>query len=101
MAAIWGGKAINWFGAWTMSVIADFLSFASVPALPLIFLYVDGVSPAFSVLLVLLGALFDPTVIAARQTLVPGVAIVATVATLSGFPADLNFIQTSNLSVKP
>lgn len=74
LAAIVGGRAIDRFGAWNISVSADLLSFFSVLALPLAFIYLDEVSPFLIFLLVFLGALFDPTGISARQTLVPGLA---------------------------
>jgi MFS family permease len=71
LAAIFGGRAIDRFGAWNISVCADILSFFSVLALPLAFIYFDQVSPLLVFLLVFLGALFDPTGASARQTLVP------------------------------
>jgi MFS family permease len=71
LAAIFGGRAIDRFGAWNISVCADILSFFSVLALPLAFIYFDRVSPLLIFLLVFLGALFDPTGASARQTLVP------------------------------
>jgi MFS family permease len=74
LAAIFGGRAIDRFGAWNISVSADILSFFSVLALPLAFIYFDRVSPLLIFLLVFLGALFDPTGISARQTLVPSLA---------------------------
>lgn len=77
LAAFIGGRAIDKFGAWRVSVFADLLSFASVLALPLVFLYLDTVSPLLIFLLVFIGALFDPTGISARQTLVPGLARMA------------------------
>lgn len=74
LAAILGGRAIDKFGAWNISVAADLLSFCSVLALPLAFIYLDEVSPYLIFLLVFLGTLFDPTGISARQTLVPSLA---------------------------
>ena len=74
LAAFIGGRAIDKFGAWRVSVCADLLSFASVLALPLAFLYLDKVPPGLIFALVFIGALFDPTGISARQTLVPGLA---------------------------
>lgn len=74
LAAILGGRAIDRFGAWNISVAADVLSFFSVLALPFAFIYLDQVSPFLIFLLVFLGALFDPTGISARQTLVPNLA---------------------------
>jgi MFS family permease len=71
IAAIVGGRAIDKFGAWTMSITADLLSFFSVLALPFAFKYFQEVPVFLIFLLVLLGALFDPTGISARQTLVP------------------------------
>src|SRR5204863_4600472 len=53
---------------------ADLLSFVSVLALPFAFIFFHEVSAYLIFLLVLLGALFDPTGISARQTLVPGLA---------------------------
>jgi predicted MFS family arabinose efflux permease len=73
LAAIWGGRAIDRFGAWNISTVADLLSFCSVLALPLAFIYFGEVSPLLIFLLVFLGSVFDPTGIAARQTLVPSV----------------------------
>jgi MFS family permease len=70
LAAFFGGRAIDRFGAWNMSMAADLLSFFSVLALPLAFIYTDEVSPWVIFLLVFLGALFDPTGISARQSLV-------------------------------
>ena len=74
LSAILGGSAIDRLGAWRMSVAADLLSCASVLALPLSYLYLDHVSPVLLFILVFLGALFDPTGISARQTLVPVLA---------------------------
>lgn len=71
IAALLGGRAIDRFGAWPISVIADVLSCLSVSALPLAFMYFSNVPPALIFLLVFAGALFDPTGMAARQTLVP------------------------------
>ena len=74
LAALLGGRAIDRFGAWNISVFADLLSFSSVLALPVAFIYLDEVSAYLIFMLVFLGALFDPTGISARQSLVPGVA---------------------------
>jgi MFS family permease len=74
LAAILGGRAIDRFGAWNISVVADLLSFCSVLVLPLAFIYFDDVSPGLIFLCVFLGALFDPTGVSARQTLVPSMA---------------------------
>ena len=78
LAAFYGGRAIDRLGAWNLSVFSDVLSSLSVLALPLAFLALGGgVRAALLFLLVLLGALFDPTGSAARQTLVPGVTRLA------------------------
>ena len=77
IAALIGGRAIDRFGAWPLSVVSDLLSCISVLALPLAFIYFTNVSSALIFLLVFLGALFDPTGIAARQTLVPGLTRLA------------------------
>ena len=77
LAAFFGGRAIDRFGAWQLSIVADGLSCISVLALPLAFLYFSPLSSAFIFLLVFVGALFDPTGIAARQTLVPALARLA------------------------
>ena len=74
VAAILGGRAIDKLGAWKMSVVADLMSCCSVVALPLSYMYLDQVSPALLFMLVFMGALFDPTGISARQTLVPDLA---------------------------
>lgn len=77
IAALIGGRAIDRFGAWPLSVVSDLLSCISVLALPLAFMYFSDVSPALVFLLVFVGALFDPTGIAARQTLVPSLTRLA------------------------
>jgi MFS family permease len=77
LAAFIGGSAIDRFGAWRVSVAADLLSGISVLFLPLIFIWLDSVSPIAIFLLVCIGALFDPTAISARQTLVPKFAKLA------------------------
>jgi MFS family permease len=77
LAGFFGGRAIDRFGAWRLSVIADLLSSLSVLVLPLAFLYFSNLSAALLFLLVFIGALFDPTGIAARQTLVPSLARLA------------------------
>jgi MFS family permease len=77
LAAFLGGKAIDRFGAWSISLTADLLSCFSVLALPLAFIYFGEVSAALIFALVFAGALFDPTGIAARQTLVPALARLA------------------------
>ena len=71
LAAFVGGKAIDQFGAWRVSVAADCLSGVSVLLLPLVLIYFNSVSPLIIFLLVFIGALFDPTATSARQTLVP------------------------------
>lgn len=71
LAAFVGGRIIDRFGAWRSSVVADGLSFLSVLALPLVFVAGGAPSPLAVFGLVALGALFDPTGVAARQTLVP------------------------------
>lgn len=71
LAALVGGKAIDQFGAWRVSVIADVLSGISVLLLPLVLIGFQSVSPVIIFLLVLIGALFDPTATSARHTLVP------------------------------
>jgi MFS family permease len=70
LAAFVGGKAIDRFGAWRVSVAADVLSGISVLLLPLVFMGFDSVSPLAIFWLVFVGALFDPTATSARQTLV-------------------------------
>jgi MFS family permease len=77
LAAFLGGKAIDRFGAWPISVTSDLLSCLSVLALPLAFIYFSHVSAALIFALVFAGALFDPTGIAARQALVPAMARLA------------------------
>jgi len=71
-AALIGGKSIDRFGAWQVSIISDLLSFISVLALPIVFIMYSGNIPSFLLLiLIFLGALFDPTGISARNSLVP------------------------------
>lgn len=82
LAAFVGGKAIDQFGAWRVSVTADVLSGISVLLLPLVFIGFKSVSPIVIFLLVFVGALFDPTATSARQTLVPKFA------RLAGIPLD-------------
>jgi MFS family permease len=77
LAAFVGGKAIDQFGAGRVSVVADVLSGVSVLLLPLVFIRFDSVSPIAIFLLVFVGALFDPTAMSARQTLVPKFARLA------------------------
>ena len=75
IAALIGGRAIDRFGAWQVSVLGDLLSFVSVMVLPITFiLYTGNVSSFFIISLILIGALFDPTGIAARHTLVPALS---------------------------
>jgi len=72
IAAFTGGRAIDKFGARTVSIAADLLSFISVLALPLAFiLYSGNVSAALIFFLVFAGALFDPTGMISRHTLIP------------------------------
>lgn len=71
LAAFLGGQAIDRFGARQVSIIADLCSGLSVLLLPIVFIHFDQVSPIVIVLLVFIGALFDPTATSARQTLVP------------------------------
>ncbi len=82
LAAFGGGKAIDQFGAWRMSITADVLSGVSVLLLPLVLIWFDSVSPIVIFLLVFIGALFDPTATSARHTLVPKFA------RLAGMPLD-------------
>lgn len=75
IAAFIGGKAIDSFGAWKMSFLADILSFISVVALPIVLLiYSNDISLFYLLTLILLGSLFDSTGIAARNTLVPSLS---------------------------
>lgn len=82
LAAFVGGKAIDRFGAWRVSVAADVFSGLSVLLLPFVFIGFKSVSPIVIFLLVFIGALFDPTATSARQTLVPKFA------RLAGIPLD-------------
>ncbi|NJM70211.1 MAG: MFS transporter [Scytonema sp. RU_4_4] len=77
LAVFVGGKAIDQFGAWRVSVAADVLSGISVLLLPLVFIGFKSVSAIAIFLLVFVGALFDPTATSARQTLVPKFAKLA------------------------
>lgn len=73
LAALVGGRLIDRLGAWRMSVVSDVLSGLSVLVLPIA--YRNDALPLLALFaLVLLGALFDPTGVAARQTLIPQVA---------------------------
>lgn len=74
LAAFLGGRAVDRFGAWRMSIAADVLSFVSVLLLPLVFLRFTDAPPELIFGLVLLGALFDPTGATAKQTMVPRLA---------------------------
>ncbi len=82
LAAFVGGKAIDRFGAWRVSIVADVLSGFSVLLLPFVFIEFKSVSPIVIFLLVFVGALFDPTAVSARHTLVPKFA------KLAGVPLD-------------
>jgi MFS family permease len=77
LAAFVGGKTIDRFGARRVSIVADILSGISVLLLPLVFLSSKSVPSIVIFLLVFVGALFDPTATAARQTLVPKFARIA------------------------
>jgi MFS family permease len=75
IAALIGGKVIDRFGAWHISIFADLLSFVSVVTLPLVLIiYANNVSYFLLLTLIFLGALFDPTGVAARHTLVPALS---------------------------
>jgi MFS family permease len=82
LAAFIGGTAIDQFGAWRVSVAADVLSGLSVLLLPFIFIAFKSVSSIVIFGLVFAGALFDPTAVSARHTLVPKFA------RLAGVPLD-------------
>lgn len=77
LSAFVGGRAIDQFGAWRVSVTADILSGISVLLLPLVFIWFGSASPLTIFLLVFIGALFDPTATSARHTLVPKFAKLA------------------------
>jgi MFS family permease len=77
LAAFVGGKVIDYFGAWQVSIAADGLSCLSVLLLPFVFIGFKLVSPIVIFGLVFVGALFDPTATSARQTLVPKFARLA------------------------
>jgi MFS family permease len=77
LSAFVGGKAIDQFGAWQVSITADILSSISVLLLPLVFIWSGSASPLMIFLLVFMGALFDPTATSARHTLVPKFAKLA------------------------
>lgn len=70
LAAFIGGRAIDHLGAWNLSVLSDSLSFFSTLLLPLYFIYFQSASATTIFLLVLLGALFDPTGVSAKYTMV-------------------------------
>ena len=91
LAAFVGGTAIDRFGAWRVSFIADILSGISVLLLPLAFISFSSVSPIVIFLLVFVGALFDPTAVSARQTLVPKFARLAGIplAEVNGYRGSL------------
>jgi MFS family permease len=80
LAAFVGGKAIDYFGAWRVSVVADLCSGISVLLLPLVLTRFDSVSPLVIFGLVFVGALFDPTATSARQLFVPRFARLAHVS---------------------
>jgi predicted MFS family arabinose efflux permease len=71
LAAFVGGKLIDRFGVWRVSVVADVLSGFSVMLLPFMFIAFKSVSPIVIFGLVFAGALFDPTAVSARHILVP------------------------------
>jgi len=73
-SALVGGRVIDRYGALKTSIFSDLISGVSVAVLPLVLLAFSNVSPLVIFLLVFIGALFDPTGIAARQTLVPKLA---------------------------
>lgn len=77
LSAFVGGRAIDQFGAWRVSVVADILSGISVLLLPLSFIWLGSASPLIIFWLVFLGASFDPTATSARHTLVPKFAKLA------------------------
>ncbi|MDN3577596.1 MFS transporter [Chitinimonas viridis] len=77
LAALVGGRAIDRFGPWRVSLLADVLSGVSVLALPLAFAWHGQLPLAWILLLVFVGALFDPSGSAARQILVPSLARLA------------------------
>jgi MFS family permease len=66
LAAFIGGRLIDRFGAWEVSVVADVFSSLSVLLLPFIFIKFTIVSPIVIFLLVFVGALFDPTAVSAQ-----------------------------------
>ncbi|MBD3886356.1 MFS transporter [Phormidium tenue FACHB-886] len=77
LAAFIGGRLIDRFGAWQVSLVTDVFSSLSVLLLPYIFIEFKLVSPMVVFLLVFVGALFDPTAVSARHTLIPKFARLA------------------------
>jgi MFS family permease len=77
IAAFVGGTAIDRFGAWRVSIVADVFSGLSVLLLPFVFIEFKSVSSIVIFFLVFVGALFDPTAVSARHTLVPKFARLA------------------------
>ena len=77
LAALIGGKAIDRFGAWIVSVLSDLLSCISVLALPLAFMFFKDVPSFVIFLLVFIGALFDPSGTSSRQILIPSLSRLA------------------------
>ena len=77
LSAFVGGKAIDRFGAWQVSIVADVFSGLAVLLLPFVFIEFKSVSSIVIFFLVFVGALFDPTAVSARHTLVPKFARVA------------------------
>lgn len=91
LSAFIGGKTIDQFGAWRVSITADIFSGVSVLLLPLVFIWFGSASPLLIFLLMFVGALFDPTATSARHTLVPKFAKLARIplATVNGYRGSL------------
>ncbi|NOK60808.1 MAG: MFS transporter [Chloroflexi bacterium AL-W] len=70
-SALIGGRIIDTFGAVKSSFGADLMSFLSVLVLPLALIHFTDIPVITIFFLVFLGALFDPTGVTARQTMLP------------------------------
>jgi MFS family permease len=78
VAVFIAGLVINNFGARNISIMADLLSFAAALALPLVIISHPGyIAPWLMLALIYIGALFDPTGVAARHSLVGGLTRLA------------------------
>ncbi len=81
VSSLFSGTLVDRFGRRRMAIVSDVLSAIAVALIPIVDMTVGLTIPSL-VLLAILGAVFDPTGLTARETMLPAAA------TAAGWPLD-------------